>query len=68
MQTIKEIYFSETNENTLATFLFWMNKIPRSEIQASKNILSLYLTDDMITKDLGEDLESNRKLREYFYK
>lgn len=35
----------ETGEDTLATFLFFMNLLPRSEPDIDKNILKIYLQD-----------------------
>lgn len=60
-EDMEGIYFAETGENTIATFLLWMNRIPKSEPSVGKNVISLYLTDIpgeklQYYKDLNEKL------------
>lgn len=46
------ILYSETAENTLAAFLLWLNRNPRSTMEMGKNVLSFYLDDVIYNKSL----------------
>jgi len=48
----KGILFSETNENTLATFLLWLNRLPKSEATVGPNVLEFYLNEDIYLKNM----------------
>lgn len=43
------IGYSEIGENTIAVFLLLMNRMPKSEPEISKNIMKIYLDDQMIS-------------------
>lgn len=51
----------DTGEDTLALFLFFMNSLPKSEPEISKNILSIYL-EGMPTGKLYTYTDLNEKL------
>lgn len=53
------ILYSETKDNTLAVFLLYMNKMPKSQPEMSENIIEIYL-DGAFNDDLKrfEDLNS----------
>ena len=46
------ILFSETAENTLASFLLWLNRNPKSEMEIGQNIVKLYINDDVYNNSL----------------
>ena len=60
---VEGIVFNETKENTLAEFLFIMNRIPKSEPEISKNIISIYL-EDMPRESAKTFIDLNNKLLE----
>lgn len=37
------IVYCETKENTMAEFLFWLNRVPKSEPEIGQNIINIYL-------------------------
>ncbi len=46
------ILYSETAENTLAAFLLWLNRNPRSELSMGQSVLIFYLDDAIYNKSL----------------
>lgn len=60
-KTAEGIYFAEMGQNTLATFLLWMNGIPKSEPDIGENIINLYLKD-IPNKNLSYFEDLNKKL------
>jgi len=46
------ILFSEVAENTLAAFLLWLNRNPKSEMEIGKNVLGFYLDDKVYNQSL----------------
>lgn len=60
------ICYAMTNENTLAVFLLYLNKIMKSEPELGMNVLKFYITDEFLKqftlssfKDLDEKLKNN---------
>lgn len=56
------IIYSETKENTLALFLLYMNKMPKSQPEINENIIEIYLKD-ATQDDLKKFEDLNIKLR-----
>lgn len=56
------ILYSETKENTLAVFLLYMNKMPRSQAEMGENIIEIYL-NDTFNDNLMRFEDLNTKLR-----
>ena len=56
---LKGIYCANMGEDTIAMFLLWLNKTPKSEPEISTNIMKLYLNDIKI-----EEVEHYEELNE----
>src|SRR5690606_1425605 len=56
------ILFAETNENTIATFLLFLNKTPKSEATIGPNVLDFYLDNKLFSSNLKTFHDLNDKL------
>lgn len=55
---VEGICYLETGDKTLATFLYWLNRLPGSELRISSSVLSHYLPWDVKSLNTFHDLNA----------
>lgn len=62
----KGIIFAETNEDTIATFLLLLNRIPKSEATIGPSVLEFYLDQNLYVGKLKTFHDLNNTIYEHF--